>query len=84
MTTNYYCHSTSMIDEPCEIGEGTKIWHFSHIMRGVKIGRNCVFGQNCHEFKWFDRYLLLSAVKEHMVKHVGFPLTSTFTFQAKL
>ncbi len=48
MTTNYYCHPTSMIDEPCEIGEGTKIWHFSHIMRGAKIGRNCVFGQNCH------------------------------------
>lgn len=41
-------HPTAVIDEPCEIGEGTKIWHFSHIMKNVKIGKNCVFGQNCH------------------------------------
>lgn len=44
----YFKHETSFIDEPCEIGEGTKIWHFSHIMKGAKIGKFCIFGQNCH------------------------------------
>jgi UDP-2-acetamido-3-amino-2,3-dideoxy-glucuronate N-acetyltransferase len=34
------------VDPPCEIGEGTKIWHFSHIMKGAKIGARCIFGQN--------------------------------------
>jgi|SRR3989338_4892363 len=34
------------IEEPCEIGEGTKIWHYSHIMKGAKIGKNCQLGQN--------------------------------------
>ncbi len=48
MEKKYYVHPSSFIDEPCEIGEGTKIWHFSHIMKNVKIGKNCVFGQNCH------------------------------------
>lgn len=43
----FYAHETAVIDEPCEIGEGTKIWHFSHIMKGAKIGKNCVIGQNC-------------------------------------
>jgi len=42
----YYAHESAYIDEPCEIGEGTKIWHFSHIMKDAKIGRNCIFGQN--------------------------------------
>jgi UDP-2-acetamido-3-amino-2,3-dideoxy-glucuronate N-acetyltransferase len=42
----YFSHETAVIDEGCEIGEGTKIWHFSHIMTGCKIGRNCNFGQN--------------------------------------
>lgn len=42
----YYAHPTAVIDENCEIGEGTKIWHFSHIMSGCKIGVNCNFGQN--------------------------------------
>ncbi|KEO73465.1 acyltransferase [Anditalea andensis] len=43
---NYFAHPTAVIDEGCEIGEGTKIWHFSHIMPNCKIGRNCNFGQN--------------------------------------
>ena len=42
----YYAHSSAIIDENCDIGEGTKIWHFSHIMSGCKIGRNCNIGQN--------------------------------------
>ena len=42
----YFAHETAIIDEPCEIGEGTRIWHFSHIMRHAKIGRNCNIGQN--------------------------------------
>ncbi len=37
---------TSVIDKGCEIGEGSKIWHFSHVMSGSKIGRNCNVGQN--------------------------------------
>ncbi|HWP44051.1 MAG TPA: DapH/DapD/GlmU-related protein, partial [Blastocatellia bacterium] len=43
---NYFVHESSYIDEPCEIGEGTKIWHFSHIMSGSRIGRGCNIGQN--------------------------------------
>jgi UDP-2-acetamido-3-amino-2,3-dideoxy-glucuronate N-acetyltransferase len=43
---NCFVHETSQIDEPCEIGEGTKIWHFSHILKDCKIGKNCVIGQN--------------------------------------
>jgi len=43
---NYYLHESSFIDEPCEIGDKTKIWHFSHIMAGSKIGMNCNIGQN--------------------------------------
>ncbi len=42
----YFVHKTAYVDEPCEIGEGTKIWHFSHIMKNAKIGKNCIFGQN--------------------------------------
>jgi UDP-2-acetamido-3-amino-2,3-dideoxy-glucuronate N-acetyltransferase len=43
---DYFAHSTAVIDEDCEIGPGTKIWHFSHIMPGCKIGKNCNIGQN--------------------------------------
>ena len=43
---NYYAHPTAVIDEGCEIGEGVKIWHFSHIMSGCKIGDACNIGQN--------------------------------------
>lgn len=42
----FFAHETAVIDEGCEIGEGTKIWHFSHIMPGCKIGKNCNIGQN--------------------------------------
>ena len=43
---NYFAHETAVIDEGCEIGEGTKIWHFSHLMPGCKLGKNCNLGQN--------------------------------------
>ena len=46
MEKNYFVHDSSYVDEPCEIGEGTKIWHFSHVMAGSKIGRGCNIGQN--------------------------------------
>lgn len=42
----YFAHSTAVIDENCTIGNGTKIWHFSHIMPGAVIGENCNLGQN--------------------------------------
>jgi len=44
--TKYFAHETAIVDPGCEIGEGTKIWHFSHIMSNCKIGKNCNFGQN--------------------------------------
>jgi len=42
----FTAHQSAIIDENCEIGEGTKIWHFSHIMSGCKIGKRCNIGQN--------------------------------------
>jgi len=39
-------HPTAVIDEPCAIGAGTRVWHFSHVMAGAQIGKNCVLGQN--------------------------------------
>jgi UDP-2-acetamido-3-amino-2,3-dideoxy-glucuronate N-acetyltransferase len=42
----YFAHETTVIDKGCEIGSGTKIWHFSHIMSHCKIGENCNLGQN--------------------------------------
>ena len=42
----YFVHETSIIDENVQIGDGTRIWHFSHIQSGVVIGSNCSFGQN--------------------------------------
>jgi len=42
----YFAHPTAVIDEGCEIGAGTKIWHFSHIMPNCRIGQNCNIGQN--------------------------------------
>ncbi len=42
----YFAHESAYIDEPCSIGRGTRIWHFSHIMKGAKIGENCAIGQN--------------------------------------
>jgi len=43
---NYYTHKSSIIDQPCQIGKGTKIWHFCHILQGAQIGKDCSFGQN--------------------------------------
>jgi UDP-2-acetamido-3-amino-2,3-dideoxy-glucuronate N-acetyltransferase len=43
---SYFAHPTAFIDEGCEIGERVKIWHFSHIMSGCKIGDDCNLGQN--------------------------------------
>lgn len=43
---DYFVHPTAVVDEGCEIGSGTKIWHFSHIMSGCKLGENCNIGQN--------------------------------------
>jgi UDP-2-acetamido-3-amino-2,3-dideoxy-glucuronate N-acetyltransferase len=43
---NYFAHPSAVIDEGSQIGEGTKIWHFSHIMTGCIIGNNCNIGQN--------------------------------------
>ena len=45
-TNNYYAHETAIIDEGCTIGDGSKIWHFSHIMPGCTLGRGCNIGQN--------------------------------------
>ncbi len=42
----YFAHETAVIDEGCEIGAGTKIWHFSHIMSNCKLGKKCNIGQN--------------------------------------
>jgi len=46
MEKEYFAHETAVIDENCSIGRGTKIWHFSHIMSGCKIGNDCNIGQN--------------------------------------
>ncbi len=43
---NYFLHPTSIVDEDSEIGEKTKIWHFSHVLKNVTIGSNCSIGQN--------------------------------------
>ncbi len=42
----FFAHSTAVIDDGCSIGEGTKIWHFSHLMSGCQLGKNCNLGQN--------------------------------------
>ena len=42
----YFAHPTAVIDQPCDIGEGTKVWHFSHVMAGARLGKNCNLGQN--------------------------------------
>lgn len=46
METKFFAHETAIIDEDCEIGEGTRIWHFSHIMTKSIIGKFCNIGQN--------------------------------------
>jgi UDP-2-acetamido-3-amino-2,3-dideoxy-glucuronate N-acetyltransferase len=42
----YFVHETSVVDEPCEIGIGTRIWHFSHVMKHARVGKGCSIGQN--------------------------------------
>jgi len=44
--TPYFSHMSAVIDQPCEIGEGTKIWHFCHISADCRVGKRCVLGQN--------------------------------------
>lgn len=44
--SEFYKHETAIVDSGAEIGAGSKIWHFSHVMSGAKIGNNCVLGQN--------------------------------------
>lgn len=46
MEKTYFAHETAVIDDGCQIGTGTRIWHFSHIMTGCTIGRDCSIGQN--------------------------------------
>ena len=46
MTSDYFVHESSYIDEGVSIGRGTKIWHFCHVMSGARIGANCSIGQN--------------------------------------
>jgi UDP-2-acetamido-3-amino-2,3-dideoxy-glucuronate N-acetyltransferase len=43
---NYFAHPTAVLDMPCRIGKGTKIWHFCHVMKDAQIGENCILGQN--------------------------------------
>ena len=43
---NFYAHETAVIDDGVDIGEGTKIWHFSHVMSEARLGKNCNIGQN--------------------------------------
>jgi UDP-2-acetamido-3-amino-2,3-dideoxy-glucuronate N-acetyltransferase len=47
MENNFFAHETAIIDDFVTIGDGTKIWCFSHILKNTTIGKNCVFGQNC-------------------------------------
>src|SRR5688572_24383152 len=42
----YFAHESAYVDEPCVIGDGTKIWHFAHVMNGARLGKNCILGQN--------------------------------------
>jgi len=44
--TDCFVHESAYVDQPCEIGAGTKIWHFSHVMKGAQIGAQCILGQN--------------------------------------
>lgn len=44
--SNFYIHSTAIVDDNVTIGEGTKIWHFAHICSGARLGNGCIFGQN--------------------------------------
>lgn len=45
--TDYFAHSSATLDEGCQVGRGTKIWHYCHLMPGAELGENCILGQNC-------------------------------------
>lgn len=45
---DYFLHPSAIVDEPCAIGIGTKIWHFTHVMPGARIGSGCMLGQNVY------------------------------------
>jgi UDP-2-acetamido-3-amino-2,3-dideoxy-glucuronate N-acetyltransferase len=44
--TGYWAHETAVVDQPVQIGDGTRIWHFCHVMAGARIGARCILGQN--------------------------------------
>ena len=44
----YFCHDSAYVDDGAVLGEGTKVWHFSHVMSGARLGENCNLGQNVH------------------------------------
>ena len=44
--SEFFAHESAYVDEGCEVGDGTKIWHFTHVMAGARIGRRCNIGQN--------------------------------------
>lgn len=44
----YHAHPSAVVDEPCEIGEGTRIWHFCHVREGARIGSRCILGQGVY------------------------------------
>lgn len=46
MNEKYYAHPTAVIDESAEVGEGTRIWHWCHLMKNSKVGKNCNIGEN--------------------------------------
>lgn len=48
MTPDYYQHPTAIVDDGTHIGNGTKVWHFCHVMKGAQIGINCILGQNVY------------------------------------
>jgi UDP-2-acetamido-3-amino-2,3-dideoxy-glucuronate N-acetyltransferase len=43
---SFFKHESAYVDDGCQVGEGTKIWHFCHVQKGARIGRSCVLGQN--------------------------------------
>ena len=48
MQNSFFVHESAYVDEGAEVGDGTKIWHFSHVMPGARLGRKCILGQNVH------------------------------------
>ncbi len=48
MEAKSFVHPSAYVDPPCEIGEGTKIWHFCHVLPNCRIGKRCILGQNVH------------------------------------